>query len=473
MGRLFFDLSSLARWSGPPVGIIRVQQTLAQFARGHRPDAEFTLFDPRLRTWRRVRPEFVDPLIASTCRVQLAFSGDASGNSQRLRDRLPPPLRSGYYWLTKPRRKALLLAERRRISARSNLMRRLHRSVFNTLLKQRERSEYFDPNGRRIDRPTLEQICSDPVTPAVGDVTIGAQADWIHTDISAIRESRARHGFRHVVLCHDLIPLLFPEWYESHDIEQFRAYFDVALPTADRVIASSENTRRDIQNYCVEIGSAVPEIRVVPLGAEPASLGTTQRSLPDGLSSGKYALFVSTIEPRKNHRLLVEVWRRLLEEKVPQRHEFSLVFVGRPGWKMQDFLPSLREDSRLRGNLHVLHDVDDAQLASLYAESAFCVYPPIYEGFGLPAIEAQAWGKPLLASSGGSIPEAVDPTAVLIDPASVDDWYRWMKQWISVPESRPTVRPVPARTCAESARHFFDVVSELATQTDEAPRWAA
>ena len=97
---------------------------------------------------------------------------------------------------------------------------------------------------------------------------------------------------------------------------------------------------------------------------------------------------VSTIEPRKGHQLIYNVWLKLLAEGVPQKTGFKLVFVGRPGWKVEKLIDQLKNDARLGNSLQLLTSVNDDQLAALYDGAAFCLYPSVYEGYGLPVVEA-------------------------------------------------------------------------------------
>ena len=183
-----------------------------------------------------------------------------------------------------------------------------------------------------------------------------------------------------------------------------------------------------------------------PLGSDLLEAGDAP--LPDALKAGRYALFVSTIEPRKNHALLHRIWRRLLDAGIPQRHDFQLVFVGRPGWGTEALLQQFAEDTRGDCNFQYLPNAGDGLLKRLYRDAAFCLYPSLYEGFGLPIIEAFAHGRAVIASNAGSIPEVVQDLSPSLDPGDEEAWHRTMRQWIEDPavvavlrdEDRGTVR---------------------------------
>ena len=191
--------------------------------------------------------------------------------------------------------------------------------------------------------------------------------------------------------------------------------------------------------------------------------------LPAGLERGHYALLVSTIEPRKGHQMIYNVWLKLLAEGLPQKHRFKLVFVGRPGWLVDDLMERLTNDARLAETFFLLSDVADDQLAKLYSDAAFCLYPSAYEGYGLPIIESYLWGKAVLASTGGALPEVVAGLSPCLDPHDETLWHTTFAQWIADPAVRAPYeaairtqfRPV---TWNESAARFFKtVVAEVGT----------
>jgi len=225
-----------------------------------------------------------------------------------------------------------------------------------------------------------------------------------------------------VLFCHDIIPLMFPHFYKGADVEAQRRYCDLAFPAADLVIFSSRTVAADVRAYCDARGIAHGAFAVCPLGAN-ASASAARAPLPVGLEAGRYALLVSTIEPRKGHRLIYDAWVKLLEAGIPQRARFKLVFAGRKGWMVDDLMRDLRRDPRIAGTLQVLPDADDATVSALYRDAAFCLYPSRYEGYGLPLVEAFRHGKAVLASTGGAVPEVVGGFSPCLDPTDGEAWH--------------------------------------------------
>ena len=175
-------------------------------------------------------------------------------------------------------------------------------------------------------------------------------------------------------------------------------------------------------------------------------------------------MLVGTIEPRKGHRLLYQVWRRLVSEGVPQASGFKLVFVGRPGWMIDELLADIKSDPRLAEQLLVIYDADDDLLKALYQSAAFCVYPSVYEGYGLPVIEAFSFGKAVLASTGGALPELVQGLSPCLDPTDEKAWYDMIKKWIESPQDLiPYEKEIRMQfqhpTWSEAAANFFGSIS--------------
>ena len=286
-------------------------------------------------------------------------------------------------------------------------------------------------------------------------------------EVSHARKGRVQkklQDFRLVILCYDIIPLLFPHYYKDHDVEIFADFFKVAFPLADLVVVTAKQIETDVKAYCADKGLTLQCTAIVPLGADAAKR-TTARDMLDahGLEVGRYILFVSTIEPRKGHRLAYQTWRQLLVEGVPQQQGYKLVFVGRPGWLVEDLLADIKADTVLDGTLLMLPSVDDAGLAQLYKNAAFCTYPSHYEGYGLPIIEAFSYGKAVIASTGGALPEVVGEFSPCLDPNEEAAWLDTMRSWIVDEAARaPYEAAIRERfkltSWNEAAAKFFEAV---------------
>lgn len=433
--RILFDLSTRLRWSGPPAGIVRVEHELARWGLEHRGDLTAVFFDPDRQRYCSLSAALADRFVSGDAVIDQLGLSDPSRRRTHTLDHVPPALRPAALWVLQSRRKLLQDLERRRLAVqgpRAGSIDRLQRR----LMSDKQRALMVRPDGARRDLIPADLVTTNPVDVRTGDVLVSAGTGWVHTNIDVIARLRQQRGLRFVLFCHDIIPLLFPHFFEPAVAAMIRAYFDRALPAADLVATPSCRVEADVRAYCAEKGLALRDTVVVPEGADlsPAA-SAPEVALPEGLASGRYALFVSTIEPRKGHRLLATVWRRLLAAGVPQASGFRLVFVGRPGWMVDELMRELSEPP-LAGSLAVLSGLDDATMTALYRNAAFCCYPSAYEGYGLPVVEAFHFGKAVLASSGGALPELVGGFSPCLDPADEDAWYAAMKQWIEDAKAR-------------------------------------
>jgi len=192
---------------------------------------------------------------------------------------------------------------------------------------------------------------------------------------------------------------------------QQRAYFGTVLGPALRqaaaVVVPTETTRRDLL-AAYPLPGLGERVTVIPYGFRaPSAAG----SLPDGIHPG-FILAVGTIEPRKNYPRLLAAYRLLRSRgSVPQ-----LVIAGRPGWAYGDTLDRINSEPGVR----YLGHVDEPTLAALYENASVLALPSLYEGFGLPLLEAMARGVPAVIGKTGALPELAGGTAVEVDPEDVE-----------------------------------------------------
>ncbi len=227
-------------------------------------------------------------------------------------------------------------------------------------------------------------------------------AVWINDALMlAARDAHAR-GARLVFLLYDLTPVL--ETGHTAAVNRlFERYLTLVMQTATAVPAISQASRRDFVDYCTKSGYQAPpgEATGLPCGISPGQFDTTDNPWPR-----PYALFVGTVESRKNHILALNAWRALIAKHGAQRVP-DLVCIGRLGWHSDEFLRDYVASQGIDGKVSVLsNSVTDAELARFYAHAEFTVYPSRYEGWGLPVSESLAFGKVAIVADNSSLPEA-------------------------------------------------------------------
>ncbi len=206
---------------------------------------------------------------------------------------------------------------------------------------------------------------------------------------------------RRVVTIHDLTFKRFPELLQKETLTNLEYMMQRELAHSDAVICVSESTRQDLLHY-YDIDPA-RAVTILSGLAPPTPLAPPPTPLP-----GKYILFVSTIEPRKNLDVLLDAYARL---RARGAYDGALVVVGRVGWKSEALVSRLRAPG-----VHHLDYVAAPQLAVVYSNAELFVFPSIYEGFGFPLLEAMAYGVPSIAARSSSLPEIGGDAALYFDP---------------------------------------------------------
>jgi glycosyltransferase involved in cell wall biosynthesis len=223
-----------------------------------------------------------------------------------------------------------------------------------------------------------------------------------------------------VLVIPDLTSVLFPELHVNKVRWIGRLILKRALRRARHVIAISRNTRGDLLRYAP--GSVDEErLSVIPLAYEPVfqmhvAVGDIKRVRRTYKLHSPYVLFVGTIEPRKNVSALISAFSTIADD-FPK---YELVIAGRRGWKWEETIETA-ERSHAKGKLRFLHFVPAGDLPALYREATLFVYPSLYEGFGIPPLEAMASGVPVIASNNSSLPEVVGDAGILVDPSEPSD----------------------------------------------------
>ncbi|WP_099824893.1 glycosyltransferase family 4 protein [Oceaniglobus indicus] len=237
-----------------------------------------------------------------------------------------------------------------------------------------------------------------------------------HSNLEArvFRALRQVKGVRIAVLVHDTIPLDFPQFQRPGTPEAFARKMRAVATHADLVICNSAGTKADVGRHFKDLGR-VPACVVAHLGVETPTADPA--GLPPGLDlSTPYFIALSTIEPRKNHALLLDVWERLARTGKPLP---NLYIVGRRGWNNAAVFDRL--DAGLAG-VHELPALDDGAVAALIRGAQALLFPSFAEGFGLPPLEAAVLGTPVVCSSLPVLREVLGQYPVYLDPVDIYAW---------------------------------------------------
>jgi glycosyltransferase involved in cell wall biosynthesis len=253
-----------------------------------------------------------------------------------------------------------------------------------------------------------------------GDVVVSLGASWGFPGYFAhVAHAKRRYRIVFSALVYDLIPIEHPLLVERRHAVRFQEWLREAVAQADILFTISRHSREALRDLAATSRWSLPPVEVLELGTgltdRPAPASARAIALPD-----RYVLFVSTLEIRKNHRLLFRVWRRLLE-----RHPVDavpvLLFAGQIGWKVDDLMADLTASRYLAGKIKLMPDLSDAELRQAYRWCLFTVFPSLCEGWGLPIAESLALGKFCVASNRTSMPEVGRDLVDYFDPTDEDD----------------------------------------------------
>lgn len=227
-----------------------------------------------------------------------------------------------------------------------------------------------------------------------------------------------RYDLRPFYFLHDLIPINYPEYCRQGEAQFHHQRLLTMLKTGRGLITNSTDTAESLQAYITTQRLTAPPVLVAPVGT--ASLPAADIHPPLQTKGRPYFVVLGTIEPRKNHILLLQIWRRLVETSsqagLPEHEIPLLVVIGRRGWDCEHVTCQIERTPLLQGHVLEQSRCDDAQLSTWLCHARALLFPSFAEGFGMPLEEALMHGVPVIASNltvfhemAGNVPDYLDP----------------------------------------------------------------
>ncbi len=283
--------------------------------------------------------------------------------------------------------------------------------------------QYFRRKGRTplaMDQENFTRVVNRLPWPLVEwlDIPIEAftgQADVVHGPSFFLR---TKNGAKTVLTIHDLAFMLFPGYYLKSSLGKLVREVPRCARQATLIIAVSQSTKEGVVNL---LGISPQKIRVVPMAVASRFKVVEDEALKESIRRRyglppRFFLFVGLLNPRKNGERLIRAYHRL-RSKMALPHK--LVFVGGKGWLYRNVLAQV-EELGLEKEVIFTGYVADEDLPLIYNVAEALVYPSVYEGFGLPILEAMACGAPVITSNVSSAPEVAGGAALLVDPYNVE-----------------------------------------------------
>ncbi|WP_412022432.1 glycosyltransferase family 4 protein [Burkholderia cepacia] len=292
----------------------------------------------------------------------------------------------------------------------------LSENGFYIILSQKDSASAFESlltqTPPKLGRLGLVIARSIATLPFVARPAAGVLLHTAHSGVESARYfgSLSKHGIGVAFMVHDLIPLTHAEYARAGTPAVHARRIDTALAHATGIIANSHATRASLDEYAARTSQSTPPVATAHLAPAITDRGEVG---PSPIPS-PYFVMLGTIEPRKNHWLMLQVWRRLVEQQGADAPK--LVIVGRRGWECENVIDMLERCAELRNVVIEKGDCTDAELYGLLKHARALLFPSFAEGYGMPLAEALALNVPVLASDlpvfreiAGDIPDYLDP----------------------------------------------------------------
>jgi glycosyltransferase involved in cell wall biosynthesis len=235
-----------------------------------------------------------------------------------------------------------------------------------------------------------------------------------------------RRGSRPVVFVHDLIPITHPQYCRPGEQDRHIARTRTALSIAAGIIVNSRDTLDQLRDFANEEGLACPPALVALLASPLPKLSPGPRPIAE-----PYFVMLATIEPRKNHSLLLDAWRKMAE--YPGKDSPRLLVIGQRGWEDDDIIRKLQS---ARGFVIQRSACTDAELVTALHHARALLMPSFVEGYGIPVVEALSAGVPVIASDLAVFREFAGTVPEYLDPHDIDSWVSVILDYASESSAR-------------------------------------
>ena len=276
---------------------------------------------------------------------------------------------------------------------------------------------------------------------------------------SYFRWLRKRPDVKPVFMIHDLLPIKYPEFFRPAEFQRHTRRLSVLADIAAGVIVSTQAVSEALLTHFEALGRRPIPLLVEPLPVAPIFHEPCEHD--EGLAAQPYFIICGTIEPRKNHMLLLNLWRELGRSLGPATPK--LIVAGARGWENENILDMLERCPEIRDHVIEAPGLSTPSLKRLMDNARAVLMPSFAEGYGLPAVEALAAGVPVLASDLPSLRMLCQPGMTLLDPLDGPAWLAAIRRLSQTPPSRLQDRRYRASSSFSSKTYFERIEAFLAT----------
>lgn len=331
--------------------------------------------------------------------------------------------------------------------------------------------DWLDPNSKRKFSQTFKEKNAAFVF-ADNDVYISIGLDWDLTPLNLSAKELGKANVSCVFGCHDIVPILFPEYTARKELTQiFKQHIIDITHCANVIWVNSESTKDTLSVFLEDCDLNVSLPTIIPVGLASSlnysdtftRLGDCEDDIYEEIKQkGPFVLYVSSLESRKNHRLLINIWRDLYKERGQECPQ--LVLVGMAGWGTNDLKNQIsRMPATIAGKILVITGASDFTLRQLYASCEFTVFPSIFEGWGLAANEAMMFGKICIVANAGALVESTQNIMPSFHPCDFPSWKSEIEKIIDDVDYKTSleekiVKHYKRKTWDEFANEFCNLV---------------
>lgn len=273
--------------------------------------------------------------------------------------------------------------------------------------------------ARKISRALKTRLFLPPTFPVIKGTAFYLLVSHHHLmNIKAIRHFLSRTHAHFIPMIHDIIPIEYPEYSRPREMMRHKARMKTVMTLADAIIVPTNQVGISVKSLFTSTTRHNLPIWTIPHGVHQSIHHKNNCSPKD---STPYFVCLSTIEPRKNHMLLLHLWRRMVEERgkatVPR-----LILVGKRGWENENILDLLERAPALKDVVIEKNSLSDEDVASLLQNSNGLLFPSFTEGYGLPLTEAMSLNVPSICSDIPVLREVGEDIPLFIDPLDAPEW---------------------------------------------------
>ncbi|TCR03925.1 glycosyltransferase [Neorhizobium sp. JUb45] len=421
---------------------------------------------------------------------KIASLGPVPGNDRQL-EQAAKALASTFSDLSLHKRVFVDITELVKIDAQTGIQ-RVVRSILSELIEIDQVKFRFEPvysidghDGYFYARSFTSQfvgsysetLCDSPIEYGAGDIFVGL--DLHHKAVvqnTVTFEKMRRYGVKIIFVIYDLLPIKMPQFFPPEALLLHSEWLQSAVTCSDGLLCISQSVAKELSEW---IAAELPELESLPsvdwfpLGSDiensrpSCGLPPNAAELLAKFDKNTTFVCVGTIEPRKAHNEVLIAFEKLWSED----KNVNLVFVGKEGWMIEEFISKVRTHTRLGENLFWLTGVSDEYLENIYGCTDCVIIASHGEGFGLPIVEAAKRGIPIIARDLPVFHEVAGMSATYFSSSSPYLLADVIKRWIDTDaSSRPSSASIPVVTWKQCAFEFFSKISGVESKSNASPR---